>query len=66
LSVQSALGAFEGCLFEISHVEKMDLVVIGTHQRAGLGRIRFGSVSRSVLRHARISVAIIPPREDAS
>jgi nucleotide-binding universal stress UspA family protein len=66
LSVQSALGAFEGCLFEISHVEKVDLVVVGTHQRAGLGRIRFGSVSRSVLHHARTSVAIIPPREDAS
>lgn len=66
LSVQSALGAFEGCLFEISHGEKVDLVVVGTHQRAGLGRIRFGSVSRSVLHHARISVAIIPPGEAAS
>ena len=65
VSAQSAWGTFEGCLFEISHVQKVDLVVIGTHQRTGLGRLQFGSVSRSVLHHTKVSVAVIPPAEES-
>ena len=61
LTVQSAWGTSESCLYEISHEQKADLVVVGTHQRAGLGRVRFGSVSRAVLHHAKVSVAVIPP-----
>ena len=61
LTVQSAWGTLESCLYEISHEQKADLVVVGTHQRAGLGRVRFGSVSRAVLHHAKVSVAVIPP-----
>jgi nucleotide-binding universal stress UspA family protein len=48
-------------LFQISHERDVDLVVVGTHQRTAFGRLRFGSVSRSVLHHARVSVAVIPP-----
>ena len=61
LTVQSAWGTSESCLYEISYEQKADLVVVGTHQRAGLGRVRFGSVSRAVLHHAKVSVAVIPP-----
>ena len=61
LTAQSAWGTPESCLYEISHEQKADLVVVGTHQRAGLGRVRFGSVSRAVLHHAKVSVAVIPP-----
>ena len=64
ISIEGAWGSFESCLFEISHARKADLIVVGTHQRAGLSRIRFGSVSRSVLHNARISVAVVPPPED--
>jgi len=60
-TVQAAWGTSESCLYEISHEQKTDLVVVGTHQRAGLGRVRFGSVSRAVLHHAKVSVAVIPP-----
>jgi len=61
LTIQSVTGSPEGCLYEISHQEKVDLVVVGTHQRAGLGRFRFGSVSRAVVQHAKMSVAVVPP-----
>ena len=44
--------------------QKVDLVVVGTHRRHGLDRLRFGSVSRTVLHHANVAVAVIPPAED--
>jgi nucleotide-binding universal stress UspA family protein len=44
--------------------QHVDLVVVGTHRRHGLGRLRFGSVSRTVLHHATVPVAVIPPAED--
>ena len=37
-----------------------DLIVIGTHQREGLDRIRHGSVSQGVLHEASVSVAVVP------
>lgn len=61
MTVQPAWGSLEGCMFQISHELESDLVVLGTHQRTVFGRLRFGSVSRSVLHHARVSVAVIPP-----
>ena len=65
ITVQPATGSPEGHLYEISHEEKADLVVVGTHQRAGLGRLHFGSVSRAVVHHAKVSVAVIPPPEES-
>ena len=44
--------------------QHVDLVVVGTHRRHGLGRLRFGSVSRTVLHHASVPVAVVPPAED--
>jgi nucleotide-binding universal stress UspA family protein len=61
ITVQPATGSQEGSLYEISHDEQVDLIVIGTHQRAGLGRLRFGSVSRAVVHHAQVSVVVVPP-----
>jgi nucleotide-binding universal stress UspA family protein len=54
-------GNCEGALFERAAREKVDLVVVGTHQRRGIDRIRLGSVSRGVLRHSLRSVAIVSP-----
>ena len=39
---------------------KADLLVVGTHQRAGSARLWQGSVSRGVLHHASCNVACVP------
>ena len=37
-----------------------DLFVLGTHQRHGFDRVRFGSISRHVLRDATVNVCCVP------
>lgn len=59
--VEPGWGTPEGYLFEMASRENIDLVVVGTHQRRGLGRVLLGSVSRAVLHHAKVSVAVVPP-----
>lgn len=54
-------GNCQGALFETASRENADLVVVGTHQRRGIDRVRLGSVSRGVLRHETRSVAVVPP-----
>ena len=44
--------------------QHVDLIVVGTHQRHGLGRVLLGSVSRAVLHHAKMAVAVVPPAEN--
>jgi nucleotide-binding universal stress UspA family protein len=61
LTIGPAWGRPEDCLFEAASQQKVDLVVVGTHRRHGLGRLRFGSVSRAILHHAPVSVAVVPP-----
>ena len=41
----------------------MDLIAIATHGRSGLGRAVFGSVADYVLRHSRLPVLSIRPRD---
>jgi len=64
VTVAPGWGHPEGTLFEIAQREQVDLIVVGTHRRRGWGRLRFGSVSRTVLRHGNVSVAVIPPLEE--
>lgn len=64
ITVEPGWGHTEGYLFEMAHREKVDLVVVGTHRRHGWGRLRFGSVSRTVLHHASSTVAVVPPAEE--
>ena len=64
LTVEPGWGRTEAYLFEKAHRWGADLVIIGTHRRHGLDRLRFGSVSRSVLHHATVSVAVVPPEEE--
>jgi nucleotide-binding universal stress UspA family protein len=61
--VEPGWGTPEGYLFQLATRQKFDLIVVGTHQRRGLGRVLLGSVSRAVLHHAKVSVAVIPPPE---
>jgi nucleotide-binding universal stress UspA family protein len=63
--VEPAWGNPEGYLFQMASQEHVDLVVVGTHQRHGLGRVFLGSVSRAVLHHAKMAVAVVPPAEAA-
>jgi len=63
--VEAGSGTPEGYLFEMASRQKVDLIVVGTHQRHGVGRVLLGSVSRAVLHHAKVAVAVVPPTEPA-
>jgi len=41
--------------------EKMDLIVMGTHGRKGIGRIVFGSVANYVVKNATVPVLTVHP-----
>ena len=64
VTVEPAWGHPAGHLFEVVQRDQIDLIVVGTHHRHGWSRLRFGSVSRSVLHHAEVSVAVVPPLEE--
>ena len=49
-------------VFEILTKEHIDLVVLGTHGRTGLGKLLMGSVAEEILRQARCPVLTIGPR----
>ena len=64
--VEPGWGTPEGYLFEMASRQKIDLIVVGTNQRQGWGRVLLGSVSRAVLHHATVSVAVVPPAKTAT
>lgn len=41
--------------------EAIDLIVMGTHGRSGLGKMMFGSVADQVLRSSKIPVTVVNP-----
>lgn len=55
-------GKPDAVLLEMAKAAEADLIVVGTHQRQGLQRYWLGSISRGVLRHAGMSVAVVPPK----
>jgi nucleotide-binding universal stress UspA family protein len=63
--VEPGWGTPEGYLFQMAKRRNVDLVVVGTHQRRVFGRVLLGSVSRAVLHHAKVSVAVVPPAKTA-
>ena len=50
-------------ILEFANREQIDLIVMGTHGRTGMGHVFFGSVAEKVTRHSRIPVLIIPSGE---
>jgi nucleotide-binding universal stress UspA family protein len=53
------LGRIGDHVVEVADAEAVDLIVVGTHQRTGLGRL--GSVSAVIAHTARQSVLCVPP-----
>ena len=52
-------------IVRVARERKVDLIVIASHGRTGLGRILFGSTAEAVVRHAPCPVLVVkPPQED--
>ena len=49
-------------LAEIISANEIDLVVVGTHGRTGLGKLVLGSVAEDILRHAPCPVLTVGPK----
>ena len=66
-TVNPGVGRVDTHLALLAAEAKADLLVVGTHQRAGSARLWQGSVSRGVLHHSTCNVACVPrgqPVED--
>jgi nucleotide-binding universal stress UspA family protein len=48
-----------------ARARRADLIVVGTHGRAGLAHALMGSVAEGVVRHAECDVLVAPPRRSA-
>ena len=52
-------------IVRVASEQEVDLIVISSHGRTGLGRIIFGSTAESVVRHASCPVLVVkPPQEE--
>jgi len=54
-------GSAADCLLEWAREKRIDLIVVGTHGRGGLGKIILGSVAEKVFRHSPVPVLTIGP-----
>jgi nucleotide-binding universal stress UspA family protein len=52
-------GPAAPAVVEAARVQKVDLIVMSTHGRSGLGRIVFGSVAESVLRGTHVPILLV-------
>jgi len=55
-------GNVWGNLAEIIAANNVDLIVVGTHGRTGLGKLLLGSVAENILRHAPCPVLTVGPK----
>jgi len=54
-------------IVELAEADReIDLIVLGTHGRTGLGRVFLGSVAEMVVRHAPCSVLAVPYQAEAT
>jgi universal stress protein A len=51
-------------IVRVASERDIDLIIISSHGRTGLGRILFGSTAESVVRHARCPVMVVKPPAD--
>src|SRR5208283_2675699 len=48
-------------ILDFAHQREVDLIVVGTHGRSGLGRVLMGSVAERVFRHSPVPVLTLGP-----
>ena len=48
-------------IVRVANERKVDLIVVSSHGRTGLGRILFGSTAEAVVRHASCPVLVVKP-----
>ena len=55
-------------IVRVAAEHEVDLIVVSSHGRTGLGRILFGSTAEAVVRHASCPVLVVkpPPQEEES
>jgi len=58
-------GPVSATLLSIIDVEKVDLVVMGTHGHGRLFSLVMGSVAEALLRKSQVPVLFVPPIKDA-
>jgi nucleotide-binding universal stress UspA family protein len=51
-------------IVRVAKEREVDLIVIASHGRTGLGRILFGSTAEEVVRHASCPVLVVKPPHD--
>jgi nucleotide-binding universal stress UspA family protein len=52
-------------IVRVAAEREIDLIVVASHGRTGLGRIIFGSTAEAVVRHANCPVLVVkPPPQD--
>jgi len=51
-------------IVRVAREREIDLIVIASHGRTGLGRILFGSTAEEVVRHAPCPVLVVKPPHD--
>jgi nucleotide-binding universal stress UspA family protein len=54
-------GPAASAIVEATRVNKVDLIVMTTHGRSGLGRLVFGSVAEAVLRGTTVPIFLVRP-----
>jgi nucleotide-binding universal stress UspA family protein len=59
VDVLTLMGAAWEAIVRLARTSEADLIVVGTHGRAGLNRALIGSVSERVVRHASCSVLVV-------
>ncbi len=51
-------------IVRVARERQVDLIVVSSHGRTGLGRILFGSTAEAVVRHASCPVLVVKPPAD--
>jgi universal stress protein A len=51
-------------IVRVAKDRKVDLIVVSSHGRTGLGRILFGSTAEAVVRHAPCPVLVVKPAKE--
>jgi len=54
-------GPIADSLLQCAREKKIDLIVVGTHGRGGLGKIILGSVAEKIFRHSSVPVLTVGP-----